>query len=277
MEADRAQGAATSGGGLEVARRDLHGRAVRRLACVGVCLCALAGMPSVAASADGVADEAAVSAAVPGGPAEAVPKIAWTLAEDRTERGQPVSLFVEREKTPGRPAFRVETIFAASPAAATAELREAMLSETDVPRGQRRRILEERGDVAFVHTYLDLPLMMADRELALRLVTTRDAETGVHRVEWHEANEVLPPPASGVVRLEGTRGFWEFRPDGPGRSRVVYQSQAETGGSIPTAFGDRMMKGQAIEAVTRLRNRLHARQRTHVAAEGPPRGAPAAK
>jgi hypothetical protein len=201
--------------------------------------------------------------------AQAEPTIAWELAEEHVEGGQPISVFVEAQRTPGRPAFRIETFLEASPAAAAAELRDDMLSETDLPRGQRRRILERHGSEAVVHTSIDLPLMLADRELALRLVSSVDDASGAHRVDWKEANELLPPARSGVVRLTGTRGHWEFRPDGKGRTHAVYQSQTEIGGSIPAAIGDRLMKGQAIEAVSRLRHLLSARQRAHVAAEPP--------
>lgn len=200
--------------------------------------------------------------------------IDWKLSEDRIESGLPVTVFVEANKTPGRPAFRIETIFDARPAAAAAVLRGEMLSETDVPRGQTRKILESDGNEALVHTFLDLPLMLADRELALRLVSSVDDETGTHRIEWNEVNDVLPPPASGVIRLEGARGHWEFRPEGDGQTRAVYQSQTEIGGSIPASIGDRLMKGQAIDAVSRLRSRIERRNRTHVASDRPTREAP---
>ena len=198
----------------------------------------------------------------------------WKLAEEREELGQTVEVFVEAKRTPGRPAFRIETILDAPPAAAAAELRGEMLSETDLPKGQTRKILERRANEAVVHTFLDLPLMLADRELALRLLTTVDEATGIHRVDWDTANEVLPPAAPSVVRLDGTRGHWEFAPDGKGRTRAVYESRTEIGGSIPAAIGDRLMKSQAIEAVSRLRQRLETRQRTHVASDRPGSASP---
>lgn len=209
-----------------------------------------------------------LSAAEAGAAEEGAPT-SWKLAEEREELGQPVEVFVEAKRTPGRPAFRIETILDAPPAAAAAELRGEMLSETDVPKGQTRKILERRPNEAVVHTFLDLPLMLADRELALRLLTSVDEATGVHRVDWDTANEVLPPAAPSVVRLDGTRGHWEFAPDGTGRTRAVYESRTEIGGSFPAAIGDRLMKGQAIEAVSRLRKRLEKRKRTHVASERP--------
>lgn len=196
-------------------------------------------------------------------------EIRWKRVENRVDAGREVTVFEQAEPTPGRPAFRIETILDAKPSVAAAELRQEMLSENDVPRGQTRKILTSRGDESVVHTFLDLPLMLADREIALRLVSSIDSATGTHRVDWNEANEMLPPAASGVVRLQGTRGYWEFKPEGAGLTRAVYQSQTEIGGSFPVSLGDRMMKGQAIDAVSRLRTRIERRLRTHVASDRP--------
>jgi hypothetical protein len=204
------------------------------------------------ASAD-VADEAA----------------AWQLAEQRVDEGAPVTVFVETEKTPGRPAFKIETVFEAEPSAAALTLMQDMLNESDLPSGQQRKILEQSDHEALVYTFIDLPFMLADRELALRIVHSDDATTGVHRIDWNEANEVLPRGDDRIVRLTGARGYWEFRPDGHHRTRATYLSQTEIGGSIPISIGDRLMKGQAVDAVARLRRSIEMRRRTHVAA-GPP-------
>jgi hypothetical protein len=189
----------------------------------------------------------------------------WRLAEDRTEDGEQIIIFVETVRTVGRPAFKIETAFDATPYAAATTLMQGMLRETDLPKGHERKILESSEREAVVHTSIDLPLMFADREVALRVVHTDDSQTGVHRVEWHEDNDVLPEARDGVVRLFGTRGYWEFRPDGAQRTRATYMTQAETGGSIPNALGNRLMKAQAIDSVARLRGQLEERNRTHVA------------
>lgn len=192
----------------------------------------------------------------------------WKLASSRVEDGAPFSLYVEAEKTEGRPAFLVETSFEVSPRVAAEVLLEGMVSQDRVPDGQERRVLERTADGALVYTFLDLPFMLSDRELALRIEHLQDLDTGIHRVQWNEANHVLPPETKKAVRLYGAKGYWEFRPDGPGRSKATYMTQAEIGGSMPAAIGDRLMKGQTEDAVSRLRSQFEERRRTHVA--GPP-------
>jgi len=194
---------------------------------------------------------------------------AWKLAESRVESGSEVSVYVETQKTRGRPAFKVETEFGSTPLVAAQTLMADMLDESNLPKGQRRKVLARGDHEALVYTSIDLPLMLADRELALRIVHSEESETGIHRVAWKEANEALSAGTAGVVRLEGTNGYWEFRPDGPARTIATYMTQTEIGGSIPAAIGDRLMKSQAMEAVERLRGQIATRQRTHVASGSP--------
>lgn len=219
----------------------------------------LAALPAVAGGAGGTGD----------GGSEGTGS-AWRLA-DRSGRGEAaVELFVEQEPTPGRPTFRLETGFDVPPSVALAVLLEGMLDPNTAPSGQRRQVLERTADGAVVHTFIDLPLMLADREVALRVVASSDAAADVHRVEWKEANEVLPAPASGVVRLTGAAGFWELRPNGRGGTRAIHETRTELGGSFPVALGDRLMRSQAVESVESLRARIDRRDLRDVAA-GPPR------
>lgn len=203
------------------------------------------------------------------GPASAEPDAAWQLADRRGSGPRAVALFVESTPTPGRPTFRIETGFDVPPAVAHRILVEGMLDSRDAPSGQTRKVLERSGSGALVHTYIDLPMMLADREVALRVRHVHDEARDVHRVEWNEANDVLPAAADGVVRLEGATGYWEFRPDGRGGTQAVHLTRTEIGGSFPAALGDRLMRAQAVDAVDKLRARIERSAKRDVAA-GPP-------
>lgn len=192
----------------------------------------------------------------------------WKLADHRSDGETEFALFVEAERTEGRPAFKIETTFDVSPFVAATMLMEGMVSASDVPSGQRRRVLERSEKEAVVYTFIDLPFLLSDRELALRVVHSEDRATGIHRIDWLEANDLLPAVQDGVVRLNGATGYWEFRPDGKGGTLATHMTQTEIGGSIPNSIGYRLMKSQALDTVDRFRSKLRTRQRTHVA--GPP-------
>ena len=194
----------------------------------------------------------------------------WRQAAQRD--GDPAwALYVETDPAPGVPAFRIETRFEVPPAIAARTLMATMAEGEATTRGERRVLLEHSAQGALVHTFVDLPFMFSDRELAVRIVASHDAATGIHRVDWFDENEHLPPPEDGVLRLR-TRGYWEFRPRAPFGSFATYVSRAEVGGSLPVGIRDRLMRGQAEDAVERLAQRIGARGPATVAA--PPPGGP---
>ncbi|HPG24003.1 MAG TPA: hypothetical protein PLW10_00080 [Myxococcota bacterium] len=193
----------------------------------------------------------------------------WKLASTHVEAGLPLALYVEAEPRPGNPTFRIDTRFAVSPAVAASTLMAQMVREDDVPSGQRRRVLARGERENLIHTFIDLPFLLADREIALRIRHTDDPATGIHRVDFADDNALLPPPAKGVLRLENTGGYWEFRPAGSTETEATYVTRTDIGGSIPASIGDRLMRGQAFDSVERLRKALDERQRTHVAGAPP--------
>lgn len=195
---------------------------------------------------------------------------AWKMAARREQDDFVFQVYVEAEPAAGRPTFRIEARYDAAPAIAAATLMDSMSREDSTMSGERRKLLERTATGALVHTFIDLPMLFADRELALRIEHSRDAERGIHRIEWVEANDRLPEPARGVLRLRSS-GYWEFRPEGTGRSAATYVSRAEVGGSLPAALSNRLMRGQAEDAVTRLRDLIAERARTDVAAPPPGR------
>jgi len=115
-------------------------------------------------------------------------------------------------------------------------------------------------------------MMLSDRELAIRVVESLDPATGIHRVEWSEANDLLPAADADVVRLTGPAGFWEFRPNGHGGTQAIHMTRTELGGSIPQSIGDPLMKSQAIDSVEALRERIaqHTHGGVSDVAAGPP-------
>lgn len=194
----------------------------------------------------------------------------WQLASEILQEGAPLRVFVEKEKRAGNPAFRIETDFAVAPQMAASTLMNEMIGSSEMPKGQTRTVLERRDREVIVQTLVELPMMFSDREVAVRIRHSEDERTGIHRVDFKDANEVLPPAKKGVVRLNGTDGYWEFRPSGEGSTHATYVTRASVGGSIPAALGDRLLKAQAVDSVTDLRDRLARSARPNVAAPPKP-------
>ena len=128
----------------------------------------------------------------------------WEMASRSARDGRPFALYVEATKTPGTPAFRIETVFDVEPRlAAETLMREMADTDRSSSTGETRKLISRSEGEALVHTYVDLPLFFSDRELAIRIRHSHDPESGVHRIEWIDDNDVLPPVASDdVLRFE---------------------------------------------------------------------------
>ena len=202
-------------------------------------------------------------------PAAPPVETSWEVAAVRNQDALAWSIYVERDPMPGRPAFRIETEFGVPPSVASETLMDSMAEGDAMATGERRRLLERTRDSALVHTYIDLPFMFSDRELAVRITVSRNENTGVHRIDWVDANDHLPPPDDGVLRLHAS-GYWEFRPmPSLGRTQATYVTRAEVGGALPAALRDRLMRGQAEDAVKRLARLIDERRTVQVAAPPP--------
>ncbi len=241
----------------------------RALAILGL-LCGL----TLASSAEIARADSLGVTLVPDDSSSATVQPTWQLASQKSDGDFSWSVYEQTDRSPERPAYRIETELDVPPGVAASTLMSDMAEAVDegagTSLGERRQVLERTDRFALVHTYIDLPLMFSDREVAIEIHHRDDARTGVHRIDWVAANERLPPPARGVVRLE-TDGYWEFRPhpDEAGRARATYVTRADVGGSLPRAFSNRMMRAQAVDSVKRLNALLERRRTTHVAAPPP--------
>jgi hypothetical protein len=180
---------------------------------------------------------------------------AWRTVEPRDGDPEGYTFFVE-ETGDAYPGYKAEGWLEADPEEAALSAMVLMTGEEFVPRGQTRRILRRSDDELVLHTYIDMPVMVTDRELTIRITHTSDPATGVHRIEWASADDEAPPSNGDVVRISDARGFWEFLPEAPGRSRATYLTHADLGGWLPARMVSPLMRGQVAGDVARLQRAL---------------------
>ena len=95
--------------------------------------------------------------------------------------------------------------------------------------------------------------MVADRDVTTRLEREHDAARGEDRMVWREANDKGPPLEDGVVRMQRARGSWTFQPLAGGRTRVVFESHADLGDSLPAWLINPFMTGTIKSNLVDLR------------------------
>lgn len=187
------------------------------------------------------------------GPAGA--EMSWRVAEPRDGDPEGYTLYVE-ETDARYPGYKAEGWLDADPQEAAASIMVQMTHDEFVPKGQTRRILRSADDEVVLHTFIDMPIMVADRDLTLRITQNEDPETGVVRVEWQSAEAEAPAPGGEVVRISEARGYWELVPAAPGRTRATYMTRADLGGWLPARLVSPLMRDQVAGDVSRLQHSL---------------------
>ncbi len=186
------------------------------------------------------------------------------------ERNDDFVLYVSSGADSRYQTYKLETTLDAEPGEAVESLLVLMTSAELAPEGQERRVLEQTDDGFLVHTFIDMPMLIADRDVALRVTREPPGDGGARRVAWTAVADGVPPPKAKVVRIPESTGYWEFVPDGPGRSRAVYVTHSDLGGSIPAWLINSLMRDQVAGDVDRLRRVISDRARAVGAA--PPDG-----
>ncbi len=177
---------------------------------------------------------------------------AWKLVErdDRAQGGY--ALY--RRQAPGDAfsTWRIETQLGAAPELVERATLANFVEGRHAPADRRQTLLRREGDVFWIHTEIDVSLA-ADRDVVLRVERVRDPARGARRIEWRAEPDAGPAPAQGVVRMQVSRGFWEFTPAGAERTLAHYESYAEPGGPFPAWLVDSMSADQVLAGLEQLR------------------------
>lgn len=192
----------------------------------------------------------------------------WQVAERNEDQGEGYVLYVGEGENARHLRYKIETDLEATPEDAVAGILLAMTSPRFIPERQQRRVLAQNSEEILVYTYIDMPMVVSDREVAVRIRLDRDETTGVQRVFWKTANEALEAAAKNVVRIPEVEGYWEFVPDGPAHSRATYVTYSDVGGSLPAWLVEPMMRDQVTGDLQRLREVIQTLPRA-VSAEPP--------
>lgn len=183
-------------------------------------------------------------------------QVPWEVA--LTGEGPEGGYVVYKRVPPGTryATFRLEAELPAPPEQVARAARENLLDLDEGAENMRKTIVRDDGDVVIVHSYIDMPLFITDRDVVTRAVREHDAARGVWSLSWSAAPDAAPAPEDGVIRVQRSDGAWLFEPLEGGRTRVSYESHVEIAGALPAWLVNSMMGETVVSGFEGLCARL---------------------
>jgi hypothetical protein len=119
------------------------------------------------------------------------------------------------------------------------------------------RPLRKEGDIAYSYSRLDFPWPASDRDVIVRVQTTRSPD-GSARVEFRSTDDVDVAEMPSVVRMPLLAGRYDLTPIDSGGTRVEYRVDSDPGGSLPEWLVQRASRDLPYVTLVNLRSRVEA-------------------
>lgn len=104
-----------------------------------------------------------------------------------------------------------------------------------------------------VYNRTDSPWPISDRDVVLRTKRIVNDKGDEVLLAFQNIRSELKPELDGVVRMPKLAGFYKLTKLSDGRTKVVYQVDADVGGSLPDWIVKRVVKDMPYETLSNLR------------------------
>jgi Polyketide cyclase / dehydrase and lipid transport len=117
------------------------------------------------------------------------------------------------------------------------------------------------GGERVIYNRTDVPWPIWDRDVVLVTERADTADPARLVLRFHADADARVPVPRRVVRMPRLDGFYELRREGPKRTRVVYQVDADIGGSVPRWAAERVARDMPLHTLRALRRRVERLER----------------
>lgn len=169
---------------------------------------------------------------------------------------------VWRLDVPGQdlPGFRGETVIPRSIADIIEELKQVEHHTEWMHRCSASETLQRINDEHIViYNRVDVPWPVWDRDVILDTQFTAQADGRLVILTFKNHDPKLRPIPERVVRMPRLEGFYRMWQLTPQSTKVVYQVEADVGGSVPKWMAARVARDMPYETLSRLRERVVSR------------------
>lgn len=111
---------------------------------------------------------------------------------------------------------------------------------------------------ALMYNRTAAPWPVSDRDVVIKTHITRSDDQKHIYVAFTSQDTPLKPAVDGVVRMPRLVGFYKMWENEPGKTKVLYQVEADIGGSIPKWLAALGAKDLPYRTLSKLRERVMA-------------------
>lgn len=109
---------------------------------------------------------------------------------------------------------------------------------------------------SLLYNRTDSPWPVSDRDVVVKTKRQVSSDGSDILLSFQNVQTELQPAVDGVVRMPRLAGFYKLTRLRPGKTKVVYQVEANVGGSLPKWIVKRVVKDMPYETLARLRERV---------------------
>jgi hypothetical protein len=159
------------------------------------------------------------------------------------------------------PGFRGQTTIQATPKQVLSVMLDWRKHTQWMYRCSESTVLEPLGDKsAILYNRTSAPWPVWDRDVVVRsLVEMRPDETAVN-ITFSNVDYAKKPVPDKVVRMPKLVGFYKLWQVAPGQTKVLYQVEADIGGSIPKWLAKRAARDLPYVTLRKLRERVEGKK-----------------
>ncbi len=165
---------------------------------------------------------------------------------------------------PGKelPGFRGQVIIDASIETILAEMMDSEHHTDWMYRCKESCILKELGaDSAIAYNRTSAPWPVWDRDVILKVGYRYTADRSHLVMRFNNVDSDLRPVPTNTVRMPLLKGFYKMWRVGPNKTKVLYEVEADIGGSIPKWVAKKASKDLPYITLSKLRERVMDRHK----------------
>jgi ribosome-associated toxin RatA of RatAB toxin-antitoxin module len=131
-----------------------------------------------------------------------------------------------------------------------------------MPYTTESEVTHEEENVVYFYTHLEFGLCIGDRYYTIRLTKKPATEKDkTYKLSWDLADKFTKKPDGEAIAVPLNKGYWELRPEGKAKTKVMYYLYTDPGGEVPSFianFANRDAVPKIIKAVqARLKNKKY--------------------